>query len=352
MVVKLGTSIITRDDGAVIPRLARQVADLRKHKVEVLVVTSGAIWAGLAILGERGRPKALEKLQAAAAVGQLELMRRYSDAFGSVGLKVGQLLLTRDIVAHRTRYLNARNTLFELLAEGVTPVVNENDSVAVQEIRFGDNDILSALVTSLSEADCLVMLTDVAGLLGPDGLIEEVREGTEGLLASAGGAGEEGTGGMQTKLEAARIVTSTGHPVVVGPGSEEDALVRMLSGETLGTYFHPRSGRLAHRKRWIIWAAEGGGQLVVDEGAERALVRRKKSLLPKGVVKVRGEFQSGECVAVVSEDGRRLACGVARYGSDEARKIIGRDSREIARLLGKEKGDELIHRDDLVTLEE
>ncbi len=167
IVVKLGSSIITREDGAVIPRVARQVAELKERGVEALVVTSGAIWAGLAILAEKERPSALRRLQAAAAVGQLELMRRYSDAFSSVGLKVGQLLLTRDIVAHRTRYLNARNTLFELLAEGVTPVINENDSVAVEEIRFGDNDILSALVTSLSEADCLVILTPLTHPLRP-----------------------------------------------------------------------------------------------------------------------------------------------------------------------------------------
>ncbi len=350
--VKLGTSIITRDEGAVIQRLASQVAKLKEREVETLVVTSGAIWAGLAILGQPGRPRDLPKLQAAAAVGQLELMRRYSDAFGSVDLKVGQLLLTRDIVANRTWYLNARNTLFELLAQRVTPVVNENDSVAVDEIRFGDNDILSALVTSLSEADCLVMLTDVEGLLGPDGLVDDVEEWSDDLLASAGAAGETGTGGMQAKLEAARIVTSTGHPVVVGPGAEEDVLPRMLAGEKLGTYFHPAPERLAHRKRWIAWAVKGGAELVIDGGAERALVRRKKSLLPKGVVEVRGEFHPGECVAVVSEDGRRVACGVARYGSGEARKIIGKDSREIAHVLGEKKGDELVHRDDIVILEE
>jgi len=360
VVVKIGTSLLTAGAGGVrrsmIERLARQTSRLRETGREVIMVTSGAIGAGLEPLGYGKRPKTLPSLQACAAVGQTQLMRIYEATFRRFGIPVGQVLLTRDGLHDRKRYLNARNTLHALVDRGAVPIVNENDTVSVDEIRFGDNDLLSALVTDLAEAELLVILTDVPGFMTADPrthqaarLIDTVEEITDDLAAAATVGGTFlGTGGMVSKIEAGRMVNRSGELMVIAGGDERNVLVRILEGRTVGTLFVPRRGRLQSRKRWIAFGRRGKGVVTVDEGARRALAERGKSLLASGVVGVSGRFDAGDGVTVRTASGDEIARGLSNYSAEDIGRIKGRKTSEIESILGRKDFDEVIHRDNLV----
>jgi glutamate 5-kinase len=363
IVVKVGSSVLT-DRGALRPRvfteIARQVAALREQGRDALVVSSGAIAIGSRELGWDGPGRSIPEKQAAAAVGQIGLLEIYRKRFARHGHRVAQVLVTRAGLEDRERYLNARHTLMKLLELGVVPVVNENDTVATDEIRFGDNDNLSATVVDLVGADLLVLLTDVDGLFREPPrddaprppLFDVVDKVDAGVRAAAQGSNHAfGRGGMTTKLEAAQVAARGGAATVVCNGRTKDVLVRVAAGESLGTLF--RAGnRLASRKHWLAFTTRTRGQLVVDEGAARALAERGRSLLPAGVTEVKGRFGIGDPVACIDPQGRELARGLAAYPADEIRRIAGQSARKIAQVLGYSNGDEVIHRDDLVLLDD
>ncbi len=326
IVVKIGTSSLTRSDGhldeARIEALAEEAKTLLSQGVSIILVSSGAIGVGARRLGLSERPRAIPAKQAAAAVGQGLLMQAYEKAFAARGIVVGQVLLTADDTVNRQRHLNSRNTFLKLLEYGAIPIVNENDTVAIDEIRFGDNDTLSALVATLVEADLLVILSDVEGLYASDPRVDKnarllsvVAELTPELEQAAGGAGSAfGTGGMATKLEAARIVTAAGIPMVLANSARPKVLQRIVAGDEIGTLFLPRGEAMPARKRWLAFHQRARGTVVVDEGAARALLERGGSLLPAGVVRVDGAFSAGDLVRVVALHGIELA-----RGSDELR---------------------------------
>ncbi len=362
LVVKLGTNVITKGDKLAAPRianLARQVAELRKAGLEVIIVSSGAIALGKQELRLQKRLKGVPFKQVLASVGQTRLMEIYRELFRPYRIKVAQALLTRADILSRLGYLNARNTLLSLLDLEVVPIVNENDVVAVEELEgttFGDNDSLSALVANLVDADLLLMLSDVAGLYTSDPerdaaarLISRVEKIDTELEQLAGGSSGEGTGGMLTKLEAAKLATSSGVAVVIADGKEPEVILRVASGESLGTFFPPAVSRLESRKRWVL-SLPVKGQLYVDPGAQAALQKQYKSLLPAGVVKVEKEFERGEMVAVLDVLGNELGRGIVNYSSGDIEVIKGHHSDEIQSLLGYEYGEEVIHRNNLVVL--
>ena len=362
LVVKVGSGLVTTVGAGVdadrIEAVAAEVAAVRDGR-EVVLVTSGAIATGLARLGLGARPRSMPEKQAAAAVGQSALMWHYEMAFKRHGIPVGQVLLTAQDISDRTRYLNARNTLTTLLGLDVLPIVNENDTVAVEEIKVGDNDNLSALVAALIDADLLVLLTDVDGLYTADPAtsadarkIDTVEAITDDITRLVwGGRGVASVGGMATKLEAAQKAAASGVPMVIASGHERGTLARVLAGDPAGTYFAPRADRLAARKRWIAFAVPPQGRLLVDAGAARALARDGKSLLPSGLVEVDGEFAAGDVVAVVTAaDGREFARGLVNFDTAELGKIRGAQTREIEARLGYQAVDEVIHRDNLVIL--
>jgi glutamate 5-kinase len=361
VVVKVGSGLITAPaigpDPDRIERLAEDVAAIRRDR-EVALVSSGAIATGMARLALAERPRSIPEKQAAAAVGQAALMWQYEIAFKRHGIAVGQVLLTAQDIGDRTRYLNARNTLLALLGFGVVPVVNENDTVAVEEIKVGDNDNLSALVASLVEADLLVLLTDVEGLYTADPArdptatkLDTVESISEDVVRMAW-THEDGVsvGGMATKLQAAQKAAASGVPMVIASGRQPGVLARILAGEPVGTYFVPKSDRLGARKRWIAFAVPPQGRLVVDAGAARALTGHGRSLLPSGITEVTGEFGAGEVVAVVSAEGREIARGLVNFDTGELRRIRGAKTQEIEARLGYKSFDEVIHRDNLVIL--
>jgi glutamate 5-kinase len=364
LVVKVGSGLVTTPAaGPDRRRIGALAADLVAARGEagreVVLVTSGAIATGMARLALSHRPRSMPDKQAAAAVGQSALMRHYEAAFKRHGLAVGQVLLTAQDIGDRARYLNARNTLLALLRFGVLPVVNENDTVAVEEIKVGDNDNLSALVASLIEADLLVLLTDVDGLYTANpavdrdarklDTVEAVTDDIARLVWDGAGAGA--VGGMATKLQAAQKAASAGVPMIIANGRTERVLARLLGGEPLGTFFAPRTDRLGARKRWIAFAVPPQGRLTVDAGAVQALTLGGKSLLPSGVVKVDGDFAAGEVVAVVTEEeGKEFARGLVNFDAPELRRIRGAKTREIELRLGYKSFDEVIHRDNLVIL--
>jgi glutamate 5-kinase len=356
VVVKVGTSTLTggsgRLDRVFINDLAAQISDGWSGGQRVVLVTSGAITAGAERLAMKGRPRALAMKQAAAAVGQGLLMEVYSAAFAACDRAVAQVLLTRQDTADRSRYVNARHTLTALLRLGVVPIVNENDTVSVEEIRFGDNDTLAALVAALVQADLLVLLTDVPGFVGPDGeVLPVVPEVTPDLVALAGGAGSvNGTGGMVTKLQAANIAGEAGIPTVITRGREPGILTSLLRGEGVGTRFLPRTRRMSGRKQWIAFAAPPRGSLAVNACAHRALVEHRRSLLPVGVIRVEGRFHAGDTVRIVDEAGAEFARGVVNCDHREASIILGHHTDRIATLVGRDDLQELVHRDNLVLL--
>ena len=362
LVVKVGSSLVTNEgrglDAGAIARWAKQIAGLRAMGKRCVLVSSGAIAEGMQRLGWNRRPRAVHELQAAAAVGQMGLAQCYESCFREHGLATAQVLLTHADLADRERYLNARSTLRTLLALGVIPVVNENDTVVTDEIRFGDNDTLAALVTNLIEADVLVILTDQDGLYDADPrrdpsarLIAQASAGDPRLEEIAGGAGTRvGRGGMITKVLAAKRAARSGAHTVIASGAEPDVLLRLARGEPIGTLLTAQTVPLAARKQWLADHLNVAGRLKLDAGAVRALVRDGKSLLPIGVREVSGEFERGAVVACDDPEGREVARGLINYSSAETRQIMGRPSGEIEAVLGYVDEPELIHRDNLVLL--
>jgi glutamate 5-kinase len=359
IVVKIGSSSLTTAEGGIDPervrRLVGVLADARSRGTEVVLVSSGAIAAGLAPLGLRRRPRALPAQQAAAAVGQGLLVHRYTEELAAHGLVAGQVLLTADDVTRRAHYRNAHQTLAKLLELGVLPIVNENDTVATSEIRFGDNDRLAALVAHLVHADLLVLLSDVDGLYDDHpaaagaSLVTEVRDPadlTSVRVRSSGGAGL-GTGGMRTKLEAARIATGAGIPVLLA-GAE--AAAAALAGEPVGTFFHPTSKRRPTRLLWLAHATEAKGALFLDPGAVRAVTERRASLLAAGITGASGSFVAGDPVDLAGPDGAPVARGLVNFDASEIPSLLGRSTAELKRELGPSYEREVVHRDDLVLL--
>jgi glutamate 5-kinase len=359
IVIKLGTHTLT-DSGERLSRprmidLVRQMARLRAQNHEILLVSSAAIFAGREVLGRPPRRKDIPFKQVLAAVGQGRLMGLYEQFFAYYDVVVAQALLIRADLADRERYLNARNTLLSLLGLGIIPVINENDVVAIDEIKIGDNDNLSALVANLVDADLLVILTDQAGLYTADPrvepaahLIPEVSEIDDGVRGLAGGSGSGiGTGGMATKIQAAELATRSGTQVIIAAGSEPDVLLRLAAGEPLGTRFLTGVSHVESRKRWIL-AESPQGAVQVDAGAAEALVRNGKSLLPVGVTAIEGQFQRGQTVRLLAPDGSEIARGIAHYDAASLVAIMGRHSSEIPAILGYQYGPTVVHRDDLV----
>jgi len=361
VVIKIGSGVISDHSGLDLDRIATLCEDvhaLRQRGYEVILVSSAAVAAGKADLGIKGsaRNLPLPLKQAAAAIGQSRLMRAYKDALRKHGLTAAQVLLTRDDLANRRRYLNARNTLMTLLEYAVVPVINENDTVVIDEIRFGDNDNLSAMTTNLVEAQLLVILSDVDGLYDSDPrhnnaarLISEVERITPEIEAMAGL--EEtllGTGGMTTKLKAAKRATLFGAGTAIINGLTPHNLLYLFDGHELGTYFLPARDPMAARKHWIAFTKKPKGKLILDDGAHNAVAERGKSLLPSGIRQLDGTFERGDAVRLCDLNGKEFAKGVTNYNSAELIRIIGKNTREILQILGYQYGDEVVHRDNLV----
>jgi glutamate 5-kinase len=354
IVIKIGSGVLAGLDGLnrpAIRRLGSQIAAIRESGRQVVVVSSGAIASGLQPLGLARMPNTIVDKQAAAAVGQQVLMNAWADVFRKSQIVVGQVLLTSDDLDHRSRYLNARHTLMSLLQRGVIPIINENDSVSFEEIKMGDNDHLSALVTTLISANLLIMLTNVDGLR---------HGGAHGELIATVGATDQvdghvsrsksatGVGGMATKLQAARLVGRSGIGAIIANGTQANVLRNIVAGKQVGTYFEPQTSRLDVRRRWIATATRPRGKILVDDGAQAAITSRKASLLPSGITQVEGHFSAGSVVRICDQKGVPFARGLVSYTSDEARRVMGHNSKEIPEILGYRYLDEIIHRNDLV----
>ena len=361
LVVKVGSALVTNNGAGLdldaINDWARQISVLRQQGKEVVLVSSGAIACGMQRLGWAKRPKTVHELQAAAAVGQMGLVQVYEGAFAKHGLHTAQILLTHDDLADRKRYLNARSTLNTLLELGVVPIINENDTVVTDEIKFGDNDTLGALVANLIEAEALIILTDQIGLFTADPrqdpsatLIREATAGDESLEGMAGGAGSSiGKGGMITKVIAAKRAARSGAHTAIASGRETDPIIRLANGESVGTLLISTTQPLAARKQWLADHLQLAGRLLLDNGAVNAL-KSGKSLLPIGVLAAEGEFERGAAVACINPEGREIARGLTNYGSGETRLIARKSSPEIENMLGYVDEPEMIHRDNLILL--
>lgn len=362
LVVKVGSSLVTNDgkglDHAAIAKWARQIAQLRKLGKEVVLVSSGAIAEGMQRLRFERRPTGIHELQACAAVGQMGLAQIYETSFRAHGLGTAQVLLTHADLADRERYLNARSTLVTLLALGVVPIINENDTVVTDEIKFGDNDTLGALVANLLEADALIILTDQRGLYTADPrknptaeFVHEAKAGDLALETMAGGAGSSiGRGGMLTKILAAKRASASGAHTVIAWGREDDVLTRLAGGEAIGTQLTAQTGHLTARKQWMADHLQTAGKVVLDAGAVQKLTAEGKSLLPIGVIMVNGDFGRGDVITCTDEAGRSIARGISNYASSEARRIMRHPSADIEGILGFVEEPELIHRDNMVLL--
>ena len=359
IVVKVGSGVLTGKNGLNtqrIGRLASQISEVRALGKEIVLVSSGAIAAGFKKMGLPGKPKMVRKAQACAAIGQARLIMAYENALERRGHKVAQVLLTASDLFHRRRYLNARNTLTTLLEWKVIPIINENDTVAVDEIKFGDNDTLAGMITGLVEADLFINLTDIDGLYDHDPrqdaqavLLSEVACVDNGIEAMASQIpGALGAGGMYTKVVAARRVARRGVPSIIANGRKTRILERILAGENEGTLFLPMSERLSQRKHWIAFTSKPRGRLMVDDGAKNALLKKGKSLLPSGVLQVEDHFDPGDSVRVVDLSGQVVGVGLTNYSSEELRRIAGCQTCDIHNLLGYKNSDEVIHRDNLV----
>ena len=360
-VVKVGSSLVTRDgqglDHEQIASWVKQICTLRQQGHHIVLVSSGSVVEGLVRLGWDKRPEALNDLQAAAAVGQMGLIQAYESKFQQHGVHTAQVLFTHEDMSDRKRYLNARSTLNRLLDLGVVPVVNENDTVAIEEIRFGDNDRLAALTANLVEANLLVILTDQDGMYDSDPrrhpeakLLESVSVDDDKLEGMAAGSGALGRGGMITKIQAARLAARSGTATLVVGGRSDDVLKKISDGETVGTLFSPVNEPMAARKQWLAGHMVLPGKLQLDAGAVKVLEQSGKSLLPVGVKAVFGDFQRGAVVACINEQGQEIARGLVNYNAQEIEKIKGQPSHEIINLLGYVDESELIHRDNLVLL--
>lgn len=359
-VIKVGSALLT-DDGQglntqFIKQIAEQIHYLRKNDIEVLLVSSGSVVAGMSKLGIVERPSRVNELQAAAAVGQASLVKQYEEAFNSYSINIAQILLTHADIANRERYLNARSTLSTLIELKVLPVINENDTVATEEICFGDNDNLAALVTNLVEADLLVILTDQDGFFTADPraddkakLLSEVNAEDPGLLSMATGSSEFGRGGMLSKIEAAKSANRSGASTIIANGRVDEILVRIYKGEELGTLLKAKQ-RLASKKQWLAGQMKVSGSVVIDEGAAKVLKLKGKSLLPVGVKEVSGSFSRGELIACFDVSGNEIARGLSNYSAEESLQLKGHSSDKIFEILGYGGDQELIHRNNLVLL--
>ena len=362
LVVKVGSNVLTSDQGLNLPviyELSKQTSHLMEKGVEVILVSSGAMASGQKKIGLAKRPDEIPKRQAVAAVGQTGLMLEYEKAFGVYNIKVAQILLTGDdLNASRDRYLNARNTLNTLLSWKIVPVINENDTVVVEEIKFGDNDNLSAMIALLMNADLLINMTDIDGLYTGDPrkqknveLISEVETIDDRIEKIAGDIpGTLGTGGMLSKVRAAAKVTNAGVPMAIINGRETDSLKKLLSGEKIGTFFVPAREKLSSRKCWIGYNIKPKGTIKIDTGAVKAILKRGKSLLPGGIIDVEGDFDVGDAVALSGDGNSRIAVGLVNYSSTDIRKIMGCKTDRIHECLGQKLYDEVIHRDNLTIL--
>jgi len=351
VVVKIGSRLLAESPASRPAAIGDQVVELRRRGVEVIIVSSGAIALGLRRLNIAKRPHELPGLQAAAAVGQSLLMQHWEHAFAVHSIAIGQVLLTHEDLGDRRRFLSARLTLRALLDQNVVPIINENDTVATEEIKFGDNDQLAALVCNLVSADALVILTDVEGVRDENGIrMPIVRDiDREAAPVAGGSTSGVGSGGMASKVSSARIVTRTGVPAIVAPGREPEVLVRVLAGLDVGTLFVPGAAVLSARKHWIAYGSKPEGKLTIDDGAARALTTGGKSLLPAGITDVQGGFELGSTVSVIA-NGVEIARGLVAYPADDLRRICGLQSAAIEARLGYKSIDEAIHRDDLVIL--
>lgn len=360
IVIKIGSRVLASAGSGLnsrrIKRIAREIGELHQRGFEIVIVSSGAVVAGMNELGLTKRPREIPLKQAAAAIGQSKLIQMYERMFREFDIKVAQILLTRDDIADRRRFLNSRNTLLTLLSYKVLPVINENDTVAVDEIKFGDNDLLSGLVTNVVDADMLIILSDIDGLftanpsLHKDAvLIPVVKEIDRNIEEIAGGSTTiEGTGGMTSKVETAKRVSEYGIPTVIMNGNVSGLLNRLFTGFEVGTLFLPKESRLTSRKHWIAHALPSSGCLVLDNGARDALLKRGKSLLPSGITGVAGEFEAGDAVSCEDEAGNVFAKGLTNYNSRELVRIKGKKTGEVMEILGYKDYDEVIHRDNLV----
>ncbi len=362
VVVKVGSAVLTGDDGlnlSVMENLAREISFLITSGKEVILVSSGAVAAGRKRLGLETESKlGLKEKQGAAAVGQSRLMRFYEDIFDHQGYKVAQVLLTHDDLSNRNRYLNVRNTVLTLLEWNIIPIINENDTVSVEELRFGDNDTLGALITNLIEADLFICLTDVDGLYTgnphrdsgakPVYTVAKVDRKIETMAGHVVGA--LGTGGMQSKIQAARMVSMRGGSSFIGSGRRQSILQQLYAGEPVGTFFLPQAEKLQSRKHWIAYVLRPKGHLILDQGACKAIVQGGKSLLPSGILEVRGNFGVGSAVQCLDENGVAIASGLSNYSAADLAKIKGLNTGQIEKALGYKDSDEVIHRDNLVVL--
>lgn len=362
IVIKVGSAILTDEKGMnldVVQGLVNQIARLRESGKEVILVSSGAVAAGKRrLLIEQPMEFGIKEKQALAAIGQSILMHTYDEAFSLHNIKIAQVLLTHSDLGHRHRYLNIRNTLLTLLRFNVLPIINENDTVSVEELRFGDNDTLGALITNLIEADLFICLTDVAGLYDGDprenpgslpiANVYEISSTIEAMVASS--KSDAGTGGMESKIRAVKMVSARGGSSFIGPGRKQDVLLQLFAGEEIGTFFWPARTKLHSRKHWIAYVLKPKGTLVLDNGAVRAVCTKGKSLLPSGIIGVHGKFGPGEAVRCCDENDKQLAIGLINYSSHDVEKIKGARSDQIEMLLGYKDSDEIIHRDNLVVI--
>ncbi len=363
IVIKIGSAVLT-DNGVLhrptITRLADDIAFLRKKGYQTVLVSSGAIASGVGKMGLSRKPVTIPQKQAVAAIGQGSLMYAYEEAFNSHQLLVAQLLLTREDLTNRQRYLNARNTLITLLEWGIIPIINENDTVAVEEIKFGDNDNLSALIAHLIDSDLLIVLTDTEGLYDrdpredPQAHLISVVEQVDGQVMeyTSKYSGQWGLGGMRSKIMAARKVTAGGISVIIASGRKEGVLQEIIKGKPIGTLFLPQKATLSRKKHWIAFTLKHKGDIIIDEGAKQALLKKGKSLLPSGVVEVRGRFGMGSCVRLVDQKARLIGKGLANYSSSDIIKIRGLKTSEIEKKLEFKHSDEVIHRDNMVIQDE
>ena len=361
IVVKVGTSTLLYKTGkpnlARIEHLVREIANLANQGREVILVTSGAIGAGMVRLGLKKRPEQLQERQALAAIGQVMLMHIYDKFFAEYGIVDGQVLLTKDTFVNHRQYVNARNSLMTMLKQGIVPVINENDAVTVDEIKIGDNDTLSAVVASIVDADVLIILSDIDGVYTanpqthPEAkLLDEIKEITPEVEALAGGSGSNlGTGGMMTKIEAAKIAVNSGVTMFIAPGDRDGVINSIMAGDTLGTVFPPKEEHLKARKGWLAFGKRIAGVLTVDAGCAKAL-QAGSSLLAVGIVATEGDYQAGGTVRVLTMDNREIARGIINYDSRDVQAVMGRKTSELADLIQGEFHEEIIHRDNMVSM--
>jgi glutamate 5-kinase len=364
LVIKIGTNLLADKEKGInlarIENIAQSVSRIQSLGKHVVIVSSGAIGAGVAALNLKKRPKSIPEKQALAAIGQPLLMEAYENAFRKEGINIAQVLLTKDDFVSRPRYLNARNTFSVLFQKRVIPIINENDTVAVEEIKLGDNDNLSAMVANLVEADLLIILSDVDGLFTDDPamnnkaelipLVEKITSQVEKLAKST--KTDLSTGGMITKLQAAKRCVSSGIAVIITNGANPEALTEILSGNFRGSLFLPADKKINVRKKWIGYVSHTKGFLVIDEGAKNALLKKNKSLLPSGILEVHGDFKANDTISVKSINNLEIARGVSGFSSSDLIKIKGRNTVEIEKILGHKLRDEVIHKDNLVLIEE